>query len=119
MLEPVALILSVAAYAAFYAGAPGRQSRPVGPSRLLLGTGTALTLGALVIASVATGSAVGPVMVVTLMMTVASILAVTGPFVLPEPEATRTRSTARSTSNGRTPTRPVKQPSNPPPSPDP
>jgi len=116
MLETLALIVSVAAYAAFYAGAPGRQSRPVGPPRLLLGTGTALTLGALVIASEATGSAVGPIVVVTLMMTVASILAVTGPFVLPEPGTTR--STARSTSNGRTPTRPVKQPSNPPPSPD-
>lgn len=118
MLETVALILSVAAYAAFYAGAPGRQSRPVGPPRLFLGTGTVLTLGALVIASVTTGSAVGPVVVVTMMMTVASILAITGPFVLPEPGTTRTRSTARSTSNCRTPTRPVKRPSNPPPSPD-
>jgi hypothetical protein len=118
MLETVALILSIAAYAAFYAGAPGRQSRPVGPPRLLLGMGTALTLAALVMASAATGSAIGPVVVVTMMMTVASILAITGPFVLPEPEATRTRSTARPKSTDRTPTRPVKRPSNPPPSPD-
>jgi len=118
MLETLALILSVAAYAAFYAGAPGRQSRPVGPPRLLLSTGTALTLGALVMAALATGSAVGPVAVVTMMMTVASILAVTGPFVLPEPNTTRPRSTARSKSNDEAPTRPVKRPSNPPPSPD-
>jgi hypothetical protein len=55
MLETVALILSIAAYAAFYAGAPGRQSRPVGPPRLLLGMGTALTLAALVMAALATG----------------------------------------------------------------
>jgi hypothetical protein len=38
--------------------------------------------------------------------------------VLPEPEATRTRSTARPKSTDRTRTRPVKRPSNPPPSPD-
>lgn len=87
MLGTLALLLSVAAYGAFYVAAPGRQSRAVGPPRVLLGVGAALTLAALVLSYVATRSAVGPALVLTVMMAAASMLAMIGPFVLPPADA--------------------------------
>lgn len=114
MLETVALILSGVAYGAFYAGAPGRQSQSVGPPRLLLGAGTVLTVAALILGAMATRSAVGPVLVLTVLMAVASTLAMIGPSLLPDVETTRSRPTARPDATDRTPTRPVTPPPNSP-----
>lgn len=114
MLLTVALILSAVAYGAFYAGAPGRQSQAVGPPRLLLGAGTLLTVVALVLSGTATRSAVGPVLVLTVMMAVASAVVMIGPFLLPKagPRAPRSASTKPP------PTPPATRPTNPPPSVD-
>ncbi|MEO0558730.1 MAG: hypothetical protein AAF170_11175 [Bacteroidota bacterium] len=92
MLAVVSMLLAVAAYGAFYAAAPGRQSKALGSSRLLLGVGAVLTVAALVLSAVATGSAVGPALVLTVMMAAASTLAMAGPFLLPEAETPSRRS---------------------------
>lgn len=115
MLEALALVLAVAAYAAFYLGAPGRQSRPVGPPRPMRWGGAALTVAALAVSVAATGSAVGPAMVLTVMMTAASALAVAGPFLLPEAEGARPRA-PRPAPGGVAPARPPKRPPTCPPS---
>ncbi|MEM6784196.1 MAG: hypothetical protein AAF624_10745 [Bacteroidota bacterium] len=83
-MTPLSLVLAALAYGAFYAAAPGRQSRALGPTRSLLALGTALTVGALVLSYLGTGTAAGPTLVATVMMATASLLAVTGPFLLPE-----------------------------------
>ncbi|NBC18777.1 MAG: hypothetical protein GVY18_15850 [Bacteroidetes bacterium] len=102
MLDALYMVLSAAAYSAFYAGAPGRQSQAVGPSRVLLGAGIVLTVAALALSVVATRSTVGPVLTLTVMMTVASVLAITGPFMLPDSEGTtrRRRSRAGASADG-------------------
>ncbi|MEM6326403.1 MAG: hypothetical protein AAF791_04730 [Bacteroidota bacterium] len=104
-MTPLSLLLAAAAYGAFYAAAPGRQSRALGPTRTLLWAGTALTVAALGLSIAATGSSVGPVLVVTVMMATASVLAVVGPFVFPEAAETARTRTATPAS-GRAPTMP-------------
>lgn len=84
MLNATFILLAVAAYAAFYLGAPGRQSKAVGPPRALLLIGVVLTVAALAVSIAATQSAVGPVLVLTAMMATGTALAIAGPFVLPE-----------------------------------
>lgn len=91
MLGIMALILAVVAYGAFYLGAPGRQSKAVGSPRVLLVAGAVLTVGALAVSIVATQSAVGPVLVLTVMMAVGTVLALAGPFVLPATDEGRAR----------------------------
>lgn len=109
MLGVVSVLLAVAAYAAFYVAAPGRQSKALGPSRPLLAAGAVLTVAALALSIVATGSAVGPALVVTVMMAVASALAMAGPFVLPEAEGSR-RTASGPAGAARVPTRPPSMP---------
>ncbi|MDT0632780.1 hypothetical protein RQM47_00835 [Rubrivirga sp. S365] len=83
-MAALSLLLAAAAYGAFYAAAPGRQSAPAGPPRPLRWAGAGLAAAALALSVAAYGPGVGPVLVVTVMMTVASVLAVAGPFLLPE-----------------------------------
>ncbi|MEM8598600.1 MAG: hypothetical protein AAGF99_01660 [Bacteroidota bacterium] len=85
----LSLFLAALAYGAFYAAAPGRQSQALGPTRPLLWLGATLTAVALALSVVGTQSAVGPVLVATVMMAAASLLAVVGPFVFPEAVASR------------------------------
>ena len=116
MLAVLSVVLAVAAYGAFYLGAPGRQSRAVGRPRVMLASGAVLTVAALAASIAATGSAVGPALVLTVMMAVASALAMAGPFLLPSAEtvprkrplATGASSSTRSPAlpPGRTPKRP-------------
>jgi hypothetical protein len=106
MMEAIALILAALAYGAFYAGAPGRQSQAVEPSGLYLWLGAGMTLTALALSIAATGTAVGPTFVLTVMMSVASVLAMVGPFVLPDARS-RPRRTAPNPSAAQPATRPV------------
>ena len=99
------LILAALGYVAFYAAAPGRQSQPLGPPKPLRLAGVGLTGSALVLSAVGTGTAGGPVYVVTVMMAVASALAMVGPLLLPQTEAARSR-TPRPGASARTPSRP-------------
>jgi hypothetical protein len=116
MLGALAILLSVVAYGAFYVGAPGRQSKAPGPSRLLLGAGTVLTVVALALSVAATRSAVGPALVLTVMMAVASALAMIGPFLLPDAETARPRPSPAP--QKRSSSRPAPRPPNLPPNPD-
>ncbi|MEM8560346.1 MAG: hypothetical protein AAGG50_21195 [Bacteroidota bacterium] len=94
-MTPLSLVLAALAYGAFYAAAPGRQSQALGPTRPLLAAGAVLTVVAFVLSYLGTGTGAGPALVITVMMAMASLLAVTGPFLLPEAEkATPRRSGA-------------------------
>jgi drug/metabolite transporter (DMT)-like permease len=110
-MDAIAMILAAVAYAAFYAAAPGRQSKAVEPSGLYLWIGIGMTLSALSISIVWTGTAVGPVLVLTAMMVAGSALAILGPFVLPGGGSRNRRSRAK-TSAGRPPSRPAARPVN-------
>ncbi|MEM1127450.1 MAG: hypothetical protein AAGI71_12420 [Bacteroidota bacterium] len=105
----LSLILAALAYGAFYVAAPGRQSKALGSVRLLLGLGTGLTVAGLGVSYLATESAVGPALVVTVMMLVASVLAITGPFFLPAAEVVGPRS-PKTSAGGRAPKLPPSMP---------
>ncbi|MCU0634285.1 MAG: hypothetical protein MUE41_05390 [Gemmatimonadaceae bacterium] len=79
----LAVVAAASAYLAFYAAAPGRQSRPPMAPRLLRAGGSVLALVALGLAGQAHGIAVGVVLVVTAMMTAGSFVALVGPWLLP------------------------------------
>jgi len=77
-----------------------------------------MTLSALSISIVSTGTAVGPVLVLTAMMSAGSALAILGPFFLPN-GASRNRRSRAKTSAGRPPRRPAARPVNLPSQPNP
>ncbi|HHP7238797.1 hypothetical protein [Longibacter sp.] len=110
-MDAIAMILGAVAYGAFYAAAPGRQSRAVEPSGLYVWIGIGMTLSALSLSIVSTGTAVGPVLVLTAMMVAGSALAIFGPFVLPKRDSRHRRSAAESSAN-RPPSRPTARPAN-------
>lgn len=110
MMLTLALLLSATAYSAFYAGAPGRQSQAAGPVRPLFGAGAVLTVAALALSVVATCSAVGPTLVLTVMMAMASVLAIIGPYLMPEADGTARPRSSQSDGADASPQRPASRP---------
>ncbi|MEM1041043.1 MAG: hypothetical protein AAGI91_00290 [Bacteroidota bacterium] len=110
MLLALALLLAAAAYGAFYVGAPGRQSEAVGPPRAMRVAGGVLTVAALTVSLAATGSSVGPVLVLVVMSAAASALALAGPFLLPEATPPVRQRAPQPKAAGRGPTLPPKRP---------
>lgn len=110
MMLTLALLLSAIAYSAFYASAPGRQSQAVGPVRPLFGAGAVLTVAAFALSVVATRSAVGPTLVLTVMMATASVLAMIGPFLLPDAGGTARPRSSPADGADSSPQRPASRP---------
>lgn len=82
MIGLTALLLAATAYGMLYAAHPGRQARtPVSAPRTLQVGAGGLTLVALVLAAHAYGADVGLALVLTVLMTVASVLVVAVPFI--------------------------------------
>lgn len=79
-MNTIALLTAAIAYGFFYAAAPGRQALPFASPRVLQFIGSFLTVAALTLGVLAYGSGIGPLLVLTVMMTVASVLAISGPF---------------------------------------
>ena len=75
-------LIAAASYTAFYVASPGRQAVNATHRRtkLVQGVGWALAILATALSVPAFGPFIGPVLVLTVMMTVASILALVGPF---------------------------------------
>ncbi|MEM6338189.1 MAG: hypothetical protein AAF752_16565 [Bacteroidota bacterium] len=85
-MTTLSLILAALAYVAFYVASPGRQSKALKPAKPIRIAGIVLVCAAFVLSVLGTGSAVGPVLVITVLMAVGSLLVVTGPFFMTAPE---------------------------------